>query len=249
MTDAVDFPYQYTLRVSPRARVVRLCVSPHRGLEIVVPRWFNRKHLPEVLSEKSAWIERAFERVRPQREELLASVWELPQRIEFRAVGLEWEVRARTTSARRLSINYHRPGLLELQGPVEDAELCRHVLGRFLVVQAEQHLPRMLSAVSRQTGLAYRRVSIRRQRSRWGSCSAQGSISLNAALLFLPYHLTRYVLVHELCHTVHLDHSRRFWALVEKHCPDYRTAEREMRDARDYVPRWASNEYPISPMA
>src|SRR5690606_29810947 len=179
MTDTERF--DYTLRVSPRARVVRLCVSPHRGLEIVVPRGFNRKHLPEVLSEKSAWIERALERVRPHREELLAAaVWELPERIEFRAVDLQWEVRARATAAKRLSINYHRPGLLELQGPVEDEALCRHVLGRFLVVQAEQHLPQLLATLSRTTGLSYRRVSIRRQRSRWGSCSAQGAISLNA---------------------------------------------------------------------
>lgn len=242
-------PFNYTLRVSPRARVVRLCVSPHRGLEIVVPRWFNRKNLPEVLSEKSAWIARALERVRSQREELLAaSVWQLPQRIVFRAVDLEWEVRARATPAKRLSINYHRPGLIEIQGPVEDEALGRHLLGRFLVVQAEAHLPRLLANVSRSTGLTYRRVSIRSQRSRWGSCSAQKAVSLNAALMFLPYHLTRYVLVHELCHTVHLNHSTRFWALVEKHYPEYHTAEREMRDARDFVPSWATTEHPIAPL-
>jgi predicted metal-dependent hydrolase len=248
MTDTAAF--DYVLRVSPRARVVRLCVSPHRGLEVVVPRGFNRKNLPEVLSEKSAWIERALERVRPHREELLAAaLWQLPQRIQFRAVDLEWEVRAHATSARRLSINYHRPGLIDIQGPVEDEALGRHLLGRFLVVQAELHLPRLLASLSRITGLAYRRVSIRRQRSRWGSCSAQGAISLNAALLFLPYHLTRYVLVHELCHTVHLNHSVRFWSLVGHHCPEYRAAEREMRDARDYVPRWAGAEHAIAPLA
>jgi predicted metal-dependent hydrolase len=235
--------FLYTVRVSTRARVVRLCVSPQRGLEIVVPRGFNRKHLPEVLSEKSAWIRRALERVRPHREELLASAaWQLPQRIQFNAVDMAWEVRAHATAARRLSINYHRPGLMDIQGPVEDEALGRHLLGRFLVVQAESHLPRLLHMLSRNTGLAYQRVSIRRQRSRWGSCSAQGSISLNAALLFLPYHLARYVLLHELCHTVHLNHSRRFWALVEQHCPEYRNAEREMRNARDHVPRWACTE-------
>jgi len=248
MNDSIAF--DYTLRVSPRARVVRLCVSPHRGLEVVVPRWFNRRNLPEVLSEKSAWIQRALERVRPHREELLAaSVWQLPERIHFRAVDLEWEVRARATAARRLAINYHRPGLIEIQGPVDDEALGRHLLGRFLVVQAELHLPRMLAGLSRSTGLAYRRVAIRRQRSRWGSCSAQGAVSLNAALLFLPYHLTRYVLVHELCHTVHLNHSARFWALVGEHCPEYRQAEREMRAARDYVPRWASSDQAIAPLA
>lgn len=250
MTDTTDTTaFDYVLRVSPRARVVRLCVSPHRGLEVVVPRGFNRKNLPGVLSEKSAWIERALERVRPRREELLAAVWQLPLRVHFRAVDLEWEVRAHATAATRLSINYHRPGLIDIQGPVEDEALGRHLLGRFLVVQAELYLPRLLAGLSRSTGLAFRRVSIRRQRLRWGSCSALGAISLNAALLFLPYHLTRYVLVHELCHTVHLNHSARFWFLVERHYPEYRAAEREMRAARDYVPRWASTEHAIAPLA
>ena len=245
-----DTAFDYTLRVSPRARFVRLYVSPSKGLEIVVPRGFNCKHLPDVLERKSAWIERALERVRPQREQLLAvDEWRLPQRIQFPAVDLEWEVRACWTSAKRMSITFHRPGQIEIQGPVDDAALGRSLLGKFLVVQAERHLPPMLASLSRATALAYKRVSIRRQRSRWGSCSAHASISLNAALLFLPYHLTRYVLVHELCHTVHLNHSDRFWSLVERHFPEYRAAEREMRDARDYVPRWAALDMPVAPLA
>ena len=237
----IETAFDYTLRVSPRARFVRLYVSPARGLEIVVPRGFNCKHLPDVLERKSAWIERALERVRPQREQFLAvREWRLPERIHFPAVDLEWEVRARWTSAKRLAINFHRPGQIEIQGPVDDAALGRNLLGKFLLVQAERYLPPLLAAMSRNTGLAYKRVSIRRQRSRWGSCSARASISLNAALLFLPYHLTRYVLVHELCHTVHLNHSERFWSLVGRHFPEYRSAEREMREARDHVPFWAA---------
>jgi predicted metal-dependent hydrolase len=241
-----DPAFDYTLRVSQRARFIRLYVSPHKGLEIVVPRGFNCKHLPDVLQRKSAWITRALERVRPQREELLSlPPWSIPERIHFRAVDIEWEVRSKWTMAKRLAINFHRPGQIELQGPIENEALVRSLLGRFLVVQAEHHLPPLLQTMSRNTGLTYSRVKIRRQRARWGSCSACGSISLNAALLFLPYHLMRYVLVHELCHTVHLNHSAQFWALVGRHCPEYRCAERELREAREFVPRWASVDQPV----
>lgn len=245
-----ELAFDYTLRVSPRARFIRLYVSPHKGLEIVVPRGFNCKHLPDVLQRKSAWISRALERVRPQREELLSlPQWSIPERMSFRAIDMGWEIRSQWTSAKRLSINFHRPGQIEIQGPVENEALVRSLLGRFLVVQAENYLPPLLDTMSRNTGLRYSRVAIRRQRSRWGSCSAYGSISLNAALLFLPYHLTRYVLVHELCHTVHLDHSERFWSLVGRHCPEYRCAEQELREARHYVPRWASVDLPIAPLS
>jgi predicted metal-dependent hydrolase len=238
--------FEYTLRVSPRAQVVRLCVSPHKGLEVVVPRGFNRKYLPDVLTEKSAWIERALERVRAHREELLAAAnFELPSQIQFRAIDMVWHVHAMAMPGKRLSVHFHRPGDLMIHGPIDDESLCRRVLGRFLLVQAEGKLPSLLSEISRKTGLAFSRVRIRRQRARWGSCSAHGAISLNAALMFLPWNLTRYVLIHELCHTVHLNHSRSFWALVEQHDPEYRHAERALRDARDFIPRWASANSPL----
>jgi predicted metal-dependent hydrolase len=232
--------YDYSLRVSQRARHVRLYASPQRGLEIVVPRGFDRSALPEVLRQKSRWIRRALEHVRLQRESLLATpVWQLPERINFRAVDVEWTVVARCAPGLRLQASTPAPRELEVSGPIENEALGRSVLGRFLVVQAETHLPPLLENVSREIGLGYSRVSIRRQRSRWGSCSAQRAISLNATLLFLPAHLARYVLVHELCHTVHLNHSTRYWNVVARHCPGYRDAEREMRHARDLVPRWA----------
>ena len=232
--------FDYELRVSARARFVRLYVSPHRGLEIVVPRGFDRRLIPDVLREKSSWIRRSLERVQAQREEILSTpTWQLPESIQFRAVDVEWAVVPRLAAGPRLSASMPAPRELEVTGPVENEALGRAVLGRFLLIQAEIHLPPLLEAVSRETGLAYSRVAIRRQRSRWGSCSAQRAISLNATLMFLPQHLTRYVLVHELCHTVHLNHSPRYWALVARHHPDYRAAEREMRRARDYVPRWA----------
>ena len=232
--------FDYQLRVSARARFVRLYVSPHRGLEIVVPRGFDRRRVPGVLREKSAWIRRSLDRVQSQRDEILAAPrWQLPERIHFRAVDVEWAVVARLGPGLRLSAAIAAPRELEITGPIENEALGRAVLGRFLLIQAETHLPPLLETVSRETGLEYSRVSIRRQRSRWGSCSAQGAISLNASLMFLPEHWTRYVLVHELCHTVHLNHSRRYWALVARHYPEYRLAEREMRRAREHVPRWA----------
>ena len=81
-------------------------------------------------------------------------------------------------------------------------------------------------------------MSIRGQRSRWGSCSATGDISLNYQLLFLPPHLLRHVLVHELCHTVELNHSPRFWRTVARFEPDLAALREEMRRSWSHVPGW-----------
>lgn len=81
-------------------------------------------------------------------------------------------------------------------------------------------------------------MRVRFQRTRWGSCSAKGSINLNAALLFLPERLVRYILLHELCHTRELNHSPAFWKLVFAADPDALAKDKAMRGAWKYVPDW-----------
>jgi len=100
-------------------------------------------------------------------------------------------------------------------------------------------LPLMLGGVEAETGWRASAVSIRRQRTRWGSCNSRHAISLNESLVFLPPSLVRYVLVHELAHTKRLDHSPEFWALVEKHDAAWRAQRRALADAWRHVPGWA----------
>ena len=78
----------------------------------------------------------------------------------------------------------------------------------------------------------YRRVSIKDQKTCWGSCSRKGNLNFNYKLLFLPEHLQDYVIVHELAHLVELSHSRRFWAVVAGVLPDWRVRRRELRGRR-----------------
>jgi predicted metal-dependent hydrolase len=80
---------------------------------------------------------------------------------------------------------------------------------------------------------------VRLQRTRWGSCSSAGGISLNAGLLFLAPELVRYLLIHELSHMLVLNHSRRFWRAVERHEPDWRELDRRLSEAWGVVPIWA----------
>lgn len=88
--------------------------------------------------------------------------------------------------------------------------------------QAAQRLPERLYEFAGQLNVKPARVQIRAQKSRWGSCSSAGDISLNWRLVLLPLKLADYVLVHELCHLRHMDHSRAFWSLVASLIPDYR---------------------------
>ena len=96
--------------------------------------------------------------------------------------------------------------------------------------------------MSAATGFGYDRATIRFQRTRWGSCSSRGTISLNARLMFLRPALVHLVIAHELCHTVHLNHGSGFRSLLESLVPDHRALHRELRDGWRSVPNWALDD-------
>ena len=95
---------------------------------------------------------------------------------------------------------------------------------------AREIIQKNLDKYSRELGLNYKRISIRDQKTRWGSCSKQGNLNFNYKLIFLPQYLQDYIIIHELCHLKELNHSKKFWSLVAEFCPNYKKYRKELKD-------------------
>jgi predicted metal-dependent hydrolase len=230
----------YRLRVSTRAKHVRLIVSVRDGgLTVVIPKGFDRRQIPEVLRERRSWIERARRRIAEQRTRPGAEAGDgLPALINLRAIGEEWYIEYRPGRETGDPSGNDGRRRLVLHGAIEDEAGCKRALRRWVHAQARRHLAARLLELGQRHALPVSRVTIRSQRTRWGSCSERNSVNLNEKLMFLPPRLVSQVMVHELCHTVHHNHSKEFWALAEGLSPGCREMERELRTAWRYVPAW-----------
>lgn len=220
------------IRESPRARHLIIQVLPPRTVEVVVPKGMGPRSVQSFVREHGDWIRRAG-------RELIEAYPEpefRPAAIDLAAIGLTVPVRYLTTDGRPRFV--FEAGQLTLH--CGDAAFTNSpaLLRRWMLGQGRAELkPRLLHEAANM-GLAPSAVQIRLQKTRWGSCSSSGVISLNASLLLVAPELMRYLFVHELCHLRYLSHSKRYWQMVARHEPDFRRLDRRLADCWKHMPTW-----------
>lgn len=197
-----------------RARRYILRVLPDARVRVTIPRYGSRREAEAFVRTRLDWIA-------TRQSELRASGpdrrWQPGTPVWWRGVVTPVQVEA------------DREGQVvvrcaELETRTEVAGDYRPVLERLMRRIAAQELPEQLMALATLHGLTVTRVSVRNQRSRWGSCSRDGRIALNWRLLQMPDAVREYVLLHELMHLREQNHSPRFWALVDAVCPTHRAS-------------------------
>lgn len=219
----------YRLRVSARARRLRLVIRPETGLEVVLPKGVSRAHAEQLIREKADWILRTSERlaqVAVPESRPLTDGQMLP------CAGAELRLAlALQPGEPRITIIV-RDTTLTLRTPTTDQEVLRAALEGWYRRQATRIFAERLRRANAATpgyGFTYGRVAVRDQKSRWGSCSRAGNLNFNWRLLLAPLPVLDYIVIHELCHLKEPNHSPRFWALVALGCPDYRERRRWLR--------------------
>jgi predicted metal-dependent hydrolase len=213
VAEALDIPY--TIRRSTRARRVRVNVHAHTGVEVVLPARAPERVAAAAVSELRPWIERRLF----DAQDVLARIAARAGTVPYLGSSLELVPQAGRTRA-------HRSGE-RLLVPTGDA---RPAIERFYRRAARAEIASRLDRATALAGSSYSGLSIRAQRTRWASCSPGGRMSFNWRLLLAPERVLEYVVWHEVCHLEILDHSPRFWALVQRYWPDW-------REDRDWLSR------------
>ena len=217
----------YRIRRSDRARHARIVVDAD-GVEVVVPRRMALRHVEPFVREKQPWIERTLRRYQD-------AVVDGPVRVDLRDggevpyLGEQLDLDVRVEPARTRPHVRRRGDVLTVKVAAPGREPLRDALERWYRREARAEVEERLDAAVARAGASYSRLTIRQQRTRWASCSSNGSMSFNWRLLLAPPEILDYVVEHEVAHLDVLDHSPRFWRLVRSRVPDYPTHERWLR--------------------
>ncbi len=188
--------------------------------------------IDELLNAKKSWIQKHLANLKVKPQEAVTE-------LNLRAINQNWHIDyiATTSSQIRHSV---RPGELThnltIFGATQDLDRVNLYLQKWLKQMAQKHLVPWLENLSVQHQLPINKITVRAQQTLWGSCSHDKNISLNYKLIFLPPTHVTHLMLHELCHTKHLNHSKRFWSMLEKLDQNYLEHDRELRMGDKYVP-------------
>jgi len=222
----------YTVRPSRKARQVSLRIVEAGSVEVVVPARTAVVFPEAVIARHAAWVLRTFDRLARTRARSAPPLG-AGSRLPF--LGMDRTIRVVREDRRRPAVALAGAELAVHLSPASGDDI-RPLLARWIRKQAERIIPARVEELSRPWGLEYGRVTVRDQRTRWGSCSRRGTLSLNWRLLILPPDVADYLIYHELAHLKHMNHSVRFWKLVQTMCPSFREAERWLRRNGRSVP-------------
>lgn len=224
-------PVRYRVRRSPRARRIGVQVSRREGVVVVLPRRAARREVARVLDRWAAWIDMQVEK---------HGVRHGPRRVEL-TTGSPLLVlgEPRTLRLEALPAGRARPraelgeDTLVLQLPAAQVLEPRPALQRWLRREARRELEARTAHWADALDLRPARIVVGERTSRWGSCSRRGTLSFCYRLVMAPPRVIDAVVAHEVCHLAHLDHSPRFWALLDGACPWHRDAYVWLNDHED----------------
>jgi predicted metal-dependent hydrolase len=220
---AEDQFYPYKLVKSQRAKYIRIKISNHGELSVVLPHGIAEKHAHGFIQKKSNWVAKTVNKISLEQPDLF------PEYLDLKLLNEVWAVEYITENS-SLELEDTTQGRLQITGNIEDWSTVKELLNHWCKIKSKTIYREMLEKLSEEHGFHFNKISIRSQKTRWGSCSMNKNISLNSKLIFMPKEIVRYVMIHELCHTIEMNHSSKFWRLVGDCDPNYKYNRKQLKN-------------------
>jgi predicted metal-dependent hydrolase len=201
----------------PRARRYLLRLRPDGTVRVTIPRRGTVSAAKDFASRNTSWLEQQFQRLAAQPK--TPAIWQIGTEILFRGEPVRIESDADG------SIRFDT----ERMKVVDASSDLRPATQKHLRQLATQEIPKRVMELASAHGIKVSRISVRNQKSRWGSCSRRGTISLNWRLIQTPVFVRDYIILHELAHRKQMNHSDKFWQEMERLCPEYLVSERWLK--------------------
>jgi predicted metal-dependent hydrolase len=197
-------------------RNLKISLKPFRGVLVTMPQFVSYEAAGKFVESKIGWIRKQQEKMKrhEQRVTLFTKDTAFRTKDHILAIGTH-EKSTIQTVIRNNIIHVHHPVFAEVTDPRIQQAIRRGIVAA-LQMEANKHLPPITERLAKKFGFSYVHVSFRDNKTRWGSCSRDNRISLNIHLMRLPERLQEYIILHELCHTVHKHHQKSFWQLLDK---------------------------------
>lgn len=231
----------YTLVKSSRAKRISIKVGERSGLEVIIPLRASLSQVPRFIHEKEDWILKHLKDIEDKKE----SAPQLKDGARVTVLGVSKIIRLYSTrkpkphvkEARALKYNqdaayYDGHEILIYANTLKDA---RAALEKHLRKQAKKHFEKRTTQLAEEMGVTFNRITIKGQKSRWGSCSRGKNLNFNWRLVFATLEVSDSIIYHELAHTAHLNHGKRFYALLEKHCSNHKNLSNQLKNSKSLL--------------
>ncbi|MCF6188843.1 MAG: M48 family metallopeptidase [Cocleimonas sp.] len=217
--------HPYKLVKSKRAKYVRIKVSTSGEVSVVLPQGIAAKHAHGFIQKKSEWIAKTIKAM-PEEENN-----SFPETLDLKLLDELWSINYKHTPPllHDIKLKQISSNTLDIRVATDGWADIKKLLNKWLRLKAKKVFPEMLESLAEEHGFHFNKISIRSQKTRWGSCASNKNISLNSKLLLMPENVVKYVMIHELCHTIEMNHSTKFWDLVEDCDPQYRDNRKQLK--------------------
>jgi predicted metal-dependent hydrolase len=219
---------------SSRAKRIIIKVNERKEIIIVIPPHTKRQLAYDFYVSKKEWIKKQLDKF-PDREKDK----KIPNKLNLLAINSEYKVYYHRCD-NKVTINVSiKDRQIDIFCNVKDKKSCIFALKKALKIIAKKHFAVIIEEIAKKHKFSYNRLFIKDNKSNWGSCSHLKNINLTIKLLFLPYELLEFIMVHELAHTKHPNHSKDFYDLCAKKLSNNATLGKKFKQtAHKYIPMW-----------